>query len=47
MNEKLAITDDPDENLPNKRSEVISQCRHRNKFKLMNLASRKTTNDFI
>ena len=28
LNEKLAIIDDPDENLLNKRSEVISHCRH-------------------
>ena len=34
LNEKLAIIDDPDKNVLNKRSEVISQCRHRNKFKL-------------
>ena len=32
LNEKLAIIDDPDKNLLNKRSEVISQCRHQNKF---------------
>ena len=47
LNEKLAIIDDPDENLFNKRSEVTSQCRHRNKFKLVNLTSRKTPNDVI
>ena len=47
LNEKLAIIDDPDKNLLNKRSEVISQCRHRNKFKLVNLASCKTPNDVI
>ena len=46
-NEKLAIIDDPDKNLLNKRSEVISQCRHRNKFKLVNLMSCKTPNDII
>ena len=40
LNEKLAIIEDPDENLLNKRSEVISQCRHRNKFKLLNFKSR-------
>ena len=43
LNEKLAIIDDPD--LLNKRSEVISQCHHRNKFKLVYLTSRKTPND--
>ena len=47
LNEKLAIIDDPDKNLLNKRSEVISQCRHRNKFKLVNLTLRKTLNDVI
>ena len=45
LNEKLAIIDDPD--LLNKRSEVISQCRHRNKFKLVSLTSHKTPNDVI
>ena len=47
LNEKLAMIDDPDKNLLNKRSEVISQCRHRNKFKLVNLTSWKTLNDVI
>ena len=47
LNEKLAIIDDPDKNLLNKKSEVISQCCHRNKFKLVNLTSRKTPNDVI
>ena len=32
--EKLEILDDTDLNLLNKRSEVISHCRHQNKFKL-------------
>ena len=36
LNEKLAIIDNPDKNVLNKRSEVISQCHHRNKFKLVN-----------
>ena len=47
LNEKLVIIDDPDKKLLNKRSEVISQCRHRNKVKLVNLTSRKTPNDVI
>ena len=47
LNEKLAIIDDSDKNLVNKRSEVISQCRILNKFKLVNLASRKTPNGVI
>ena len=47
LNEKLAITDDPNKNLLNKRSEVISHCCHQNKFRLVNLASHKTPNDVI
>ena len=47
LNEKLAIIDDPDKNLLNKRLEVISQCCHRNRFKLINLSSCKTRNDVI
>ena len=47
LNGKLAIIDDPDKNLLNKRPEVISQCRHRNKFKLVNLTSPKIPNDVI
>ena len=42
INEKLAIIDDPNRHLLNKRLEVISQCPRRNKFKLVNLTSRKT-----
>ena len=45
LNEKLAIIDNPDKNLLNKTSEVNSQCRQRNKFKLEKLTSRKTPND--
>ena len=47
VNKKLAIIDDPDKNLLSKRSKVISQCRHRNIFKLVNLTSRKTPNSAI
>ena len=47
LNEKLVIIDDPDKNLLNKRSEVISPNLHRNKFKLVNLTSRERTNDVI
>ena len=48
LHEKLVIIDDPDKTLLNKkRSKVISQCRQRNKFKLLNLTSRETTNDVI
>ena len=47
FNEKLEIIDDPDKNLLKKGSEVNSQCRYRNKFKLVNLTSRKTNNNII
>ena len=47
LNGKLAIIDDQDKNLLNKRSEVISQCCHQNKFKLVNFTSRKTPNNVI
>ena len=47
LNEKLVIIDDPDKNLLNKRSEVISQCRHWNKFRLVNLTWGKTPNGVI
>ena len=40
LHEKLKIVHDPYEIL-NKRSEVISQCRHRNKCKLKTLVSNK------
>ena len=41
LQEKLKIVDDPDEILLNKRSEVFSQCRHRNKYKLKTLVINK------
>ena len=44
LNEKLGIIDYPNKNLLNKRLEVISQCRHQNKFRLFNLMSRRTPN---
>ena len=47
LNEQFTIKDDPGKNLLDKRSEVISQCCHRNKFKLVNLTSQKTPNDVI
>ena len=37
LNEKLEISIHNEDNLLNKRSEVISQCRHKNKYKLKNL----------
>ena len=44
-NEKLEILDDQDKNFLNKRSEVISHCRHQNKFKLKTLASNTADTD--
>ena len=41
LHEKLEILDDPKEILLNKRSEGISQSRHRNKYKLKILVSNK------
>ena len=41
LHEKLEIVDDPKEILLNKRSEVISQCHHRNKYKLNTLVCNK------
>ena len=43
LHEKLEIVDDPKEILLKKRSEDISQCRHRNKYKLKALVSIKMT----
>ena len=36
LNEKLAITDNSDKHLLNKRLEIIFESRNRNKFKLVN-----------
>ena len=36
LNEKLAIMDNPEKNLLNKRSEVIYQCCHQSKLKVVN-----------
>ena len=38
---KLEIVDDPEEILLNKSSEVISHCRHQNRYKLKTLVSNK------
>ena len=43
LTEKLEILDDPDKNLLNKRSEIISQCHHKNKYRLKTLASSLTS----
>ena len=40
LNEKLAIALHRDDNMLNKRSEVISKCRHRNKYMLANYDSK-------
>ena len=45
LNEKLEVLDDQDKNLLNKRSEIISHCRHQNKFKLKTLASNTADTD--
>ena len=36
LNEKLFIIENQGSNLLNQRNELISKCRHKNKFKLMN-----------
>ena len=35
----------PSQKLLNKRSEIISQCRHKNKFRLKTLASNMKSGD--
>ena len=45
LTEKLEILDDPDKNLLNERSEIISQCRHKNKYRLKTLASNMTSGE--
>ena len=45
LREKLEILDDPNKNLLNKRSETISQCRHKNKYRTKTLASNMTSGD--
>ena len=39
LNEKLAIALHKDDNMLNKRSEIISKCGHRNKYMLANYES--------
>ena len=43
LTEKLKILDNPDKKLLNKGSEIISQYRHKNKYRLKTLASSITT----
>ena len=45
LTEKQKILDDPDRTLRNKRSEIISQCRHKNKYRLETLAANMTPGD--
>ena len=45
LTEKLEILNDPDRNLLNKRSEIISQCCHKNKYRLETLASNMRSGD--
>ena len=45
LTEKLEILDHPEKNLLNKRSEIISQCRHKNNYRLKTLASSMTSGD--
>ena len=45
LTEKLEILDDPDKNLLNKRSEIISQCRHKNEYRHKKLPSSMTSVD--
>ena len=40
LNEKLAIALHKDDNMLNKRSEIISKCRHRNKYMLASYDSK-------
>ena len=42
LTEKREILDKPAKNLLNKRSEIISKCRHNNKYRLKILASSMT-----
>ena len=41
LTEKLEILDDPDRKLLNKRSKIISQCRHKNRYRLKTLPSKQ------
>ena len=40
LNEKLEMLEERENNLLNKKSEVISKCRHQNKYMLQALGSR-------
>ena len=45
LRENLEILDKPDKNVLNKRSEIISQCRYKNKYRLKTLESSMTSGD--
>ena len=45
LTENLETLDDPDKNSLNKRLEIISQCRHKNKYRLKTLTSSKMSGD--
>ena len=45
LTERGEILDDPDKSLLNKRSEIISQYRRQNKYKLKTLVSNMTSGD--
>ena len=40
LNEKVKILEDKENNLLNKKSEIILKCRHQNKHMLQTLASK-------
>ena len=45
LRENLEILDKPDKNVLNKRSEIISQCRYKNKYRLKTLESSMMSGD--
>ena len=47
LSERLAIIDDPEKKLLNKKPKVTFQCHHRNKFELVILTLCKATNDVM
>ena len=44
---KMEIGDDSDQILLNKRPEIISQCRHRNKYKIKTLVTNRSDRGII
>ena len=45
LSEKLEILDDPEKNLLKKRSEIVYQCRHKNKYRLKTLTANMTSGE--